>query len=82
MIRLISVLLAALCVLRALDADGLTRAFPRACIGASPLTANRKAAAMTNPAITVDRLKALEVALNLPAQITFDDDLVRGNRLE
>ena len=36
---------------------------------------------MTNPAVAVDRLKALEIALEFTTQIAFDDDLVRSDRL-
>ena len=36
---------------------------------------------MANSAIAIDRLEALEIALNLAAKIAFDEDLIRGDRL-
>ena len=36
---------------------------------------------MANAAIAIDRLQTLQVALQLPAQIAFDQKLVRRNRL-
>ena len=37
---------------------------------------------MTNAAIAIDGLQALEIALNFPAEIAFDDDLLRADRLD
>src|SRR6266446_8276806 len=43
---------------------GLARALARARIGRCPLAAHRQAAAMSQAAITIDRLQALQVALD------------------
>ena len=36
---------------------------------------------MANPAITIDRLQTLEIALHLAAQIAFNRDLVARDRM-
>jgi len=36
---------------------------------------------MADAAIAIDRLKALEIALNFPAEIAFDDDLEGVNSM-
>src|SRR5579863_5209943 len=44
-----------------------------------PLTANRKAAAMAQATVAADIHQALDIALNLAAQIAFDAQLKRIN---
>jgi hypothetical protein len=51
------------CVLRALDADGLTRALAGAGVGLGALAADREAATVADATIAVDRLETLEVLL-------------------
>jgi len=36
---------------------------------------------MTNPAVTINRLEALQIALNFTAQIAFDRELIVRNRV-
>jgi hypothetical protein len=68
-------------VLVALDANRLARAFSGARVGRSSLTPNGKAADMPDPPITTDRLQALQVSLNLPSQITFNEQAAPINRM-
>ena len=67
---------------RLLDADRLARTLASACIGRGALTANGQAAAMANAAVAVDRLEALEVALNFAAKITFNRQFAGGDRVD
>ena len=59
-------------VLVADDADRLARTFAGARVGRGALAAHRQAAAMPDPAITIDRLQTLQIALHFAAQIAFD----------
>jgi hypothetical protein len=63
-------------VLGALDADGLARALAGAGVGAGALAADGQAAAVPDAAVAIDGLEALEILLQLPAQVTLDDVLV------
>jgi hypothetical protein len=68
-------------VFRFLDAYRPTGSFPRPRIRLRPLTANRKAPAMPDSAITVDCLKALQIRLKLTAKIAFDQHPGVADRL-
>ena len=54
------------------DTDGLARAFARAGVGLSALTANRQATQVTDATIALDALQALQVHADLAAKIAFD----------
>ena len=69
-------------VLGALDAHRLARALARARVGRRALSAHRQPAAMTNAAIAIDRLQALEIGLHFAAKIAFDWQLARLNRVD
>ena len=47
-----------------------------------PLTAHRQTAAVTNAAITIDRLEPLQIPLQFTAQIAFDQRLVPSDRMD
>ena len=66
-------------VLRAGDADGLTGPLAGTCISLGALTADRKSTAMAQATVAVDCLEALQVTLNLSAEITLDDNLLAGD---
>jgi len=53
--------------------------FAGARVRARALATNRQPAPMSDPAITIDRLQTLEVALHFTTQIAFDRDLVARN---
>src|SRR5579884_761870 len=64
-----------------LHADSFARAFARARVGARALSAHRQSTAMAQSAIAVDRLQAFQISLYLAAQITFDWQLARCDRM-
>ena len=68
--------------LGALHTDRLARSLACAGIGGGALPTDMQAAAMTNASIAIDGLEALEVGLQLAAQIAFDRELARGDRLD
>lgn len=74
--------LAGLGILVALHADSLTGSFACACVGAGALTAHGETAAVTDAAIAVDGLKALEVGLQFAAEITFNENLAAGDGVD
>src|SRR6266705_3268706 len=51
---------------------------PAACVGPRALAAHRQAAAMPLAAIGADLGQALDVHRDLPAQVTFDEDVFRA----
>src|SRR5215212_2790104 len=57
-------------------ADCLAGAFAGARVGGGALATNRQTTAMANPAITIDRLETLQIALRFPAEVAFDRDLI------
>src|SRR5437660_7616181 len=63
------------------DPDGFARTFAGSRVRARALATNRQATSMPDPAITIDRLQTLEVALRFTAQIAFDRDLVARDRM-
>src|SRR5205085_12459120 len=63
------------------DPNGFARTFARARVRARALATNGQAPPMPYPAITIDRLQTLEVALRFTAQIAFDRDLVTRDRM-
>jgi hypothetical protein len=63
------------------DPNGFARTFARARVRAGALASNGQTASMPNPAIRIDRLQTLEVALHFTAQIAFNRDLVARNRM-
>lgn len=63
----------------ALDADGLTFALACAGIRVSALAANGEALAVTEATVAIDLLEALQIDLQIPAKVTFDDVVVRLN---
>ena len=50
----------------------LARAFPRACVGASPLAARRQVAAVPEPAIAADLHQPLDVHRDFLAEVALD----------
>ena len=56
----------------ALDTNSLARALAGAGVGGGALAADRQTAQVTNAAITLDALEALQVHADLAAQIAFD----------
>ena len=68
--------------LGALHTDRLAGSLARAGIGGGALPTDRQAAAMTNAAIAIDGLEALEVGLQLAAQIAFNRELARGDGVD
>jgi len=74
--------LAGLCVLVPDNANRLAGTFPGARVGGSPLAAHGQAPAVPDSTITIYRLKALQIALQLATKIAFDQHLVAGNRLD
>ena len=75
-------LLLGLGVLGADDADGLARALAGAGIGLRALAADGQAAAMADAAVTIDRLEALEIALDIAAQIALDQQAAAGDGVD
>ena len=69
-------------ILGALHADSFPRPFASAGVCARALSTNREAAPMADTAVAVDRLQALEVGLQLAAQIALDRQFARGDRLD
>src|SRR5438270_872811 len=63
------------------DANSFARTFAGAGVRAGALATNGQTAPMSNPAITIDGLQTLEVALHFTAQIAFNRDLVGRNRM-
>src|SRR5207248_2510142 len=68
--------------LGALHTNRLARSLAGAGVGGGALAADRQAATMANAPVAVDRLEALEVGLQFAAQIAFDRELARGDRLD
>lgn len=57
-----------------LDPDSATRAFAGAGIGLGALASDWEAAAMADTAVAVNRLQPLQIGLNFPAKIPFDEN--------
>jgi len=68
--------------LGALHTDRLARSLACAGIGGGALPTDREAAAMADAAIAIDGLEALEVGLQLAAQIAFNRELARGDGVD
>jgi len=61
---------------------GLAGPLSGAGVGARALATNRQATTMADAAIAIDRLKALEILLQLASQIAFNDVLVFRDHLD
>jgi len=66
--------------------DYFARTFARACVGVSPLAADRKSATMPNAAVASEIHQALDRLLEVAPQVAFDfevgvDDLADMNLL-
>ena len=59
-----------------MDADGLALALAGAGIGVGALSTDREALAVTQAAVAVDLLEALQIDLDVPAQVAFNDVIV------
>ena len=68
--------LTSLGVFVALDADRLTGPLASTSVRAGTLTANRETTAMTDAAVAIDRLEALEILLQFAAEVALDHVLV------
>src|SRR6478736_1166576 len=64
------------------NANGLARALAGTGVGAGALTADGQAAAVTDAAVAIDGLEALQVAGDLTAEITLHHPLVVGDDME
>src|SRR6478736_8913573 len=64
------------------NANGLARALAGAGVGAGALTTDGQAAAVTDAAVAIDRLEALQVAGDLTTKITLHHPLVVGDDVE
>lgn len=62
--------------------DRLAGSFARARVGLGTLTTNWQAAQVTNAAIALNALQALQVHTNLTAEVAFDDILAVLNRMD
>ena len=62
------------------DADRLAFALACAGVGAGALATDRQSTLVALAAITVDRLQALDVALQLASEVTLDFKAVLGNQ--
>jgi hypothetical protein len=60
----------------ALHADRLARTLAGTGVGAGALATDGEAATMADATVTIDRLEALEILLQLAAQVALDDVLV------
>ena len=69
-------------VLGADDADGLARALAGAGVGLGALAADGKTAAMADATVAIDRLEALQIALDIPAEIALDQQAAAGDRVD
>ena len=63
-------------VLRSDDADGLARPLTGTCVGLGALATHRKSATVAETTVAVNCLETLEVALNLTAKVTLDNNLL------
>jgi hypothetical protein len=63
----------------ALDADGLTFAFTSAGIRVSALTTDWEALTVAETTVAIDLLETLQIDLQFPAEVTFDNVVVRLN---
>lgn len=61
----------------ALDADGLTFALTCASVGVSALAADGESFAVAQSTVAIDLLEALQIDLQFPAEVTFDNVVVR-----
>ena len=65
----------------ALDADGLTRSLTGTSVRLCPLATHRQAATVTKTAVAVNCLQSLQIALELTAKITLDQQATCRDRL-
>src|SRR2546421_10535930 len=73
---------AGLCRWAAHHTNGLARAFSRARVRLRPLAAHWQPAQVADTAITLDRLEALQIHTDLPAEIAFDHILAVLNGMD
>src|SRR6478736_6207345 len=64
------------------NANGLARALAGTGVGAGALTADGQAAAVTDDAVAIDGLEALQIAGDLTTEITLHHPLVVGDDME